>query len=175
MTPIDLSPVARGELSPGQTLSLIQKVFDEDEKDPSEAVHAALRDLVWRMLMTRSNLGDFSEWHHVVGHFGRRIDLEGHSLLSSRTLALSELISQTDRFLQLQSVDHVVHQRKVLEVNAIVGRNGDTMRLGRLAEEMGQSIPSTMDVLNIMSIHGFVSIIGYGTDANVVLVRGDKR
>jgi len=99
---------------------------------------------------------DVPEWHDLYKHASSLARLAGRTDLAERIHALAELVSQTVRFADRQSLEEVLARRHVADMIAgLVWRDG-TARRTLLAEASGLAEANLSRVLAILEAHGLI-------------------
>ncbi len=151
----DLAALSAGDLDVQKARILISKALRKDDGIAGQ-IYDALRGAAWRLISSREIPDDIAEWHDVYTHSVALAVDSGHSAMAERITALSQLVSQTSRFMESQPVNEVMSRMHVVELlNELVKHNGKVHR-SKLAEATGLADANLSRVLAILNTHGII-------------------
>lgn len=130
-----------------------------------QRLYTALRGLAWRMVHAPRVAPDVDEWHDLCTHTAGRLRDLGNAGLAERIDTLAELLSQTSRFSDHQSLDDVMGRLHVSTIlKALARHNGRAKRsvISR-ASDLGDANLSR--VLAVLVAQGLVERSRAGKEA----------
>lgn len=169
----DLDGIGRGDSTPSEAKTVLRTAL----KDPSnrERVYAALRDLTWRTIASRSADDEIGLWDDLIRHtagLAMRIEESG---LATRLRVLSDLVGQTARFADRQPISDVLGRKHTLDILNIVRRAGGFAKRTDIAGKVALATANLSRVLVILTSTGLLRRVASGKEALFELTDDGRR
>lgn len=169
----DLDGIGRGDSTPQEAKAVLRAAL----KDPSnrERVYAALRDLTWRTIASRSADDEIGLWDDIIRHAaGLAISIE-EAGLAARLRVLSDLVGQSARFAERQPINDVLGRKHTLDILNIIHRAGGSAKRTDIARKVALATANLSRVLVILTSSGLLRRLASGKEALFELTDDGRR